>query len=52
MAQPAQRSGFIHGGYPVTSFGGQVQTVIIAVFEITWLSVWQNEAACRRAAYT
>jgi PAS domain S-box-containing protein len=39
--------------YPVTSFEGKVQTVIMAVFEITWLSAWQHEAGLPAgAAYT
>jgi PAS domain S-box-containing protein len=39
--------------YPVTSFEGQVQTVIVAVFDASWLTAWQNEASLPDgAAYT
>ena len=31
--------------YPVTSFEGQVQTVIVAVFDASWLTAWQSESA-------
>ncbi len=31
--------------YPVTSFDGTVQTVILVTYDLQWLAIWQNEVA-------